>query len=394
MSGQIVKLEKGKSNARCRKWLVRVSLGRDFKTGRYLSKTKRVAGTYKDAEKALQSLVSEAECTAVHRRYTVRDYAREWMEIRRASGNVAQRTLDKNETHIKVINHLLGYAFLDKLTPLDIERAYAEMRGGNSPSGKPLSGTYVRCVHATLNTMLRHAVDMEVIARNPLDKVKPPTIDTPEKRALKPEDMDSLLHRLDPEDGREIALMLILALGLRIGEVCGLSWRDVDFGAMEITIAHSYTNRDELKSTKTGRVRVLPMPEILFDGLRKYKTVQRHTLERLSKRYKISVCQTPDTPVVCSELDKRLPPNALDHWWRLHRASYGMEDWTLHEFRHSYATLLAKSEIHPKVAQQLLGHTSFNTTMDVYTHVDMRDKHDAVDALNRSVFNVDKSVDK
>ena len=58
-----------------------------------------------------------------------------------------------------------------------------------------------------------------------------------------------------------------------------------------------------------------------------------------------------------------------------------MEGWCLHELRHSYLTMLAMEGVHPKVMQELAGHSSSKTTMDIYTHVNMSQKCCAADAI-------------
>ncbi|MEE1159287.1 MAG: tyrosine-type recombinase/integrase [Atopobiaceae bacterium] len=78
-------------------------------------------------------------------------------------------------------------------------------------------------------------------------------------------------------------------------------------------------------------------------------------------------------------------PTSLSRWWTEDRAKYGLEGWCLHEFRHTYLTLLAINGVHPKVMQELAGHYSSQISMDIYTHVNMDSKREAVAAV-ASVF--------
>ena len=75
-------------------------------------------------------------------------------------------------------------------------------------------------------------------------------------------------------------------------------------------------------------------------------------------------------------------PHSSTRWWTRERKGLGLEGWTLHELRHSYITELARRKVDPKVLQTIAGHAKFSTTMDIYTHVDMEDKKDALKVVD------------
>ena len=85
--------------------------------------------------------------------------------------------------------------------------------------------------------------------------------------------------------------------------------------------------------------------------------------------------------VVCGEDGEALHPNTVTHWWEKHRAEYGCEGVTLHELRHTYITSLARAGVHPKVMQELAGHSSVDVSMNVYSHLSLEDKRAAVKSL-------------
>ena len=93
--------------------------------------------------------------------------------------------------------------------------------------------------------------------------------------------------------------------------------------------------------------------------------------------------QTDKTPVITTKYSERIKPSSLSRWWSLERGNYGLDDFSLHELRHTYLTLLAEKGVHPKVMQELAGHYSSQITMDVYTHVNMDAKREAVAAVSK-----------
>lgn len=100
-------------------------------------------------------------------------------------------------------------------------------------------------------------------------------------------------------------------------------------------------------------------------------------MEVAGKRYDLS----PSLPVMADEFGRRCKPVSLSTWWKKHCEDFGMSGWTLHELRHSFLSLAAASGVHPAIMQQLAGHSSAKTTMDIYTHVTMDSKRAAVMAM-------------
>ncbi|WP_157692070.1 hypothetical protein [Parafannyhessea umbonata] len=59
--------------------------------------------------------------------------------------------------------------------------------------------------------------------------------------------------------------------------------------------------------------------------------------------------QTDQTPVIMTKYSERIKPSSLSRWWSLERGNYGLDDFSLHELRHTYLTLLAERGVYPKV---------------------------------------------
>ena len=79
-----------------------------------------------------------------------------------------------------------------------------------------------------------------------------------------------------------------------------------------------------------------------------------------------------------------MTPGSLSRWWTKDRANFDLEDFSFHELRHTYLTLLAMNDVHPKVMQELASHYSSQITMDIYTHVNMDARRAAVDAVSKA----------
>lgn len=86
--------------------------------------------------------------------------------------------------------------------------------------------------------------------------------------------------------------------------------------------------------------------------------------------------------VFCTSLGTPLNPNrALELFKRLLKKA-GLPDMHLHDLRHSIATILLSMGVHPKIAQELLGHNQISMTMDIYSHVLPTMQKEAMSKLN------------
>ena len=388
--GYIVQRDKSKPKSKCRKWELRVPTGRDPRTGKYKSKSRRFNGTYTEAKKALREFVDEIEHDSVQGRtsYTFEEYCERFLERRALGKEVAETTQKRQRWQFKAACRHIGKANLASITPAMLDDMYIAMLKGDTLSGKPSSGSYVNQIHDNITLVFEQAKKEGILVKNPCDAANPPKMDTKEKRALNPDRAHVFIAMLDEKDDRECAYLLAITMGLRRGEICGLSWGDIDFERGIVDISHSYDTLGNLKETKTkAGMRLLPLPENVAEALKEHKKAQKERYDRTNqwrKPHEGYIEQTDKSPVISDNTGSRVLPSSLSRWWTEDRVKYGLEGWCLHELRHTYLTMLALSGVHPKVMQELAGHYSSQITMDIYTHVNMDAKRDAVAAVSKA----------
>lgn len=91
---------------------------------------------------------------------------------------------------------------------------------------------------------------------------------------------------------------------------------------------------------------------------------EQHKAGRGSKEPPI---QASETPVITGIYRQRVLPTSMGRWWSVDCKKYGLDGFTLHEFRHTYLTMLAMSGVHPKVMQGLAGNYGSQIMMGIYT---------------------------
>ena len=171
-------------------------------------------------------------------------------------------------------------------------------------------------------------------------------------------------------------VLIALAAGVRRGEVLALRWRNVDLDHGTVRIVESLEQTKaglRFKSPKTDRARAVALPAFATDELRRLKREQAEHL------FMLGVRQTGAT-LLCARADgEPLQPQSLTHKFPrfLARLGPGFPRVRFHDLRHSHATQLLLAGVHPKVAQERLGHSTITTTLDLYSHVTETMQEDA-----------------
>ena len=191
-------------------------------------------------------------------------------------------------------------------------------------------------------------------------------------------------------DRLSAAFILDLSTGLRQGELLALKWGDINFEENYIRVRRTIIrtnifNKDKESTsqlifqdpkTKAGK-RFVPYPDNISNVLSEHKHRQ------ISEKIKAGSLYEDNDFVFCTELGKPIEPrNFTRKFYKLAKKA-GLQDINLHALRHTYATRLLEMNEHPKVVQELLGHSSITVTLDIYSHVMPEIKKSAANKLNK-----------
>jgi integrase len=219
------------------------------------------------------------------------------------------------------------------------------------------------------------------LARNPADALKRlPKVERKPITALTVEQSQRLLSAIR-HTTTYWPVMLALATGLRRGELLALRWRnvDLDHGAIRVVQSLEQTKAGlRFKSTKSEKGRGVALPSFAVAELRRHKQAQAEALLALGIR------QSGDT-LVCARVDGQpKQPASLTHefTYLIGRIGRGFPRVRFHDLRHTHATQLLASGVHPKIVQERLGHSTIAVTMDVYSQVTATMQSEAVAKLD------------
>jgi integrase len=364
-------------------WELRYSLGTDPATGKRRIATATVKGSRRAAEKELRRLLHTID-TGEHvdpSRLTVRDWLTTWLAAVREE--VAPKSFERYAEIVRnFLAPSLGNLPLVKLAPSHIQDAYNIWAAGGRRDGKKggLAPRTRRHIHRILYSALARAVEQQLLARNPAEvfKKRLPKVDHREMTTLSPEQSARLLAEIR-HTRIYWPVLLALATGMRRGEVFALRWRNVDLDRGSLRVMESLEQTKtgiRFKAPKTDRTRTITLPMFAIAELRRLKREQAEELLMLGVR------QSGET-LVCARADGLpLQPQSLTHQFtRLIGRIKELPRVRFHDLRHSHAQLLLTG-VHPKVAQERLGHASITTTLDLYSHVTETMQSDAAQRLD------------
>jgi integrase len=171
---------------------------------------------------------------------------------------------------------------------------------------------------------------------------------------------------------------LAVGSGMRLGELFGLQWPDVDLKAGAVTVRHTLIELNgthTLSEPKTAKSRRrIELPDTVVGALLDHR---RKMLAEGHAGVAWVFCNQHGGPLRRSHFHRQ-------DFKPLLKAA-GLPDIRFHDLRHTSATLLLSQGVHPKVVQERLGHSQIGVTMDIYSHVMPGMGREAADKLN-SVF--------
>ena len=245
-----------------------------------------------------------------------------------------------------------------------------------------------------LNHVCKHAVNSEHITRNPCTAVLRPPQGDPEPNALTNESATRLVRTLEASEPSSVMVAAALALfaGLREGECCGLRWRDYDEKAQTISVREAIGRdggKNYSKAPKTARsrrkIKVSPPLARMLLRRRRYMTEELETTGST-----LSDEEFGELYVIGYISGQFYSPSLISRGWKELAESWGLmgtrgKKVTLHDLRHSAATIAVSAGTPIGEVSKMLGHARTSTTVDYYVDSQEEAAESAVASIARAI---------
>jgi len=277
----------------------------------------------------------------------------------------------KNSTHanyrMKVDKHILPYFGGIRYDQLSVDLVH-EFIESKLKSG--LSAKYVSDIVIVFKSMSKYVYRVYGY-KNPFENVILPKVKKQEIKLLSDNQQEKLCsHLMQNMNNTSLCILLSLYTGLRIGEICGLKWGDIDFGKSILSVKrtvqriHTEKGRTSLiidtPKSKTSQ-RLIPIPAFLMKLLREFRSV--------------------DNMYVLSGDSNVIEPRTMQRRFKTILKKACLPSVNFHCLRHSFATNCVKVGFDIKTLSEILGHSNVETTLNRYVHSSIERKAECMNLL-------------
>lgn len=304
------------------------------------------------------------------------DVLYQWLEYHQTPLKGATKVKYRHmiDTHLLPV---LGHLKPSQVTPQVVGSFLdSKLRCGGLNNREALSASYVKTMAIILEAAIGYAADEGWCA--PFKKtVSKPSIPKKEPTVLSKTAEVQLLTALSNEvSGVALGTQIALQTGMRLGEVCALSWDDVDFERDILYVRHTVARvPSEQTAQKTQWIVDTPKTAASYRKLPLPSALKQVLLRAYLRR-------TSD--FVVSDGPRFVSPRTFDYRYRKLLQRSGIPVVNFHALRHTFATRCAENGMDAKTLSCLLGHATATTTLNIYVHPSMENAKRYMDRLYQS----------
>lgn len=371
------------------RWEVRVTLGNDFAAGES-KRISRYASSQDEAVKLLHEL-SFLRDTVPKSFQSIK--LGEWLTFCLEvymKPSIKQSTYSSYEAYIRVhLKPYLGELDLKDLSPRTLQQFY-----NYKSEAEGLSPKTIININLFLHKALAYAVTEGYISSNPAAGVNLPRGKKPQIQILT-RDEQARSMQCSYQHRYGVFVRLVLFTGLRLGELLGLRWEDVDAASGVLHVRRTLNRLKKvnqpihageaateivIQEPKTqNSIRAIPLLPAVLQDLQNWQRVQQQDAALAKERY------CPSGFIVTNPYGGIIEPRTFKDYYNQILQLSGLQHFTFHALRHTFASRAMEQGMDPKTLSVMMGHYSVSFTLDTYAHVLNGHKQEAV-ALLEDLF--------
>lgn len=308
------------------------------------------------------------------------DYLTQWLTTRR--NEVEEITYESYNININILAEYFKKKniFLQELKPYDIQDFY------NKLYDKGCNGNTAIHYHVLLREALQSAVKLGLVEKNVADFVNRPKKEKYQAEFYNKDELKKLFEVIKG-DPLELVIHITAYYGLRRSEVLGLKWSAIDFINKMIKINHKVVRvkkkglvRKNKMKNKTSN-RTLPLIPHIEQMLIAEQQRQANNKKMCGNSYNKDFLDY----VCVNGLGELFKPDYLTQHFRIIQDKNNLKHIRFHDLRHSCASLMLANGTPMKQIQEWLGHSTFQTTADIYAHLDYTSKISSANTISNAL---------
>lgn len=243
-----------------------------------------------------------------------------------------------------------------------------------------LAPATIKKIRDVMHQMFEQAIKSQYISSNPVSGVDIPKLKQKTREPIPHEHIQSIIKFCQNYEHGDF-IMTLLYTGMRRGEILALTTEDVDIENMIIHITKAVEfidNNPHVKEPKTPKsIRTIPILNCLKPHLeRALKGKNKNDIvfcDKFGNIYNKMAIRR-----LFADFNERYNEYLDRHENPIH--------FTVHQFRHTFCTLLYNAGVDVKMAQDILGHSSVNVTLEIYTHLTYKSKRLSANKINEYII--------
>ncbi|MCI8760612.1 MAG: site-specific integrase [Clostridia bacterium] len=277
-----------------------------------------------------------------------------------------------------ISNHIapdLGKYYLNKLNNKIIQEFLLnKYKNGKLDHSGGLSIKTIKDIVAIIKSSLKSAMKEKLVQNLSLDFIYPKTNTKDKTYILSKQEQNNLTNYiLENQSIKSFGILLTLYSGIRIGELCALQWKDIDF-KNNILHINKTLQRVYIKDTQINISKIIITKPKTHNAEREIPLNKEFSSEL--KKYKTS---SDDYILSCS--NKWVEPRTYRRFYQKILKKANITNINFHGLRHTFATNCIKLGIDYKTVSELLGHATVNITLNLYVHPEMSQKKKCINLI-------------
>ena len=298
----------------------------------------------------------------------------QWLSVNktRIKGSTYSKYLYMIDTHIRPF---LGERKVNTINAFDINSFIAEkLRNGRLDGGGGLSSSYVKTLTLLLNSTMNYAANEGYCNRLENPVISPP-VEKKQPNVLSEKDFNKLInYTICNLDLTSLGILISLTAGLRIGEICALKWKDINFEKNFICVNSTVSRVKSENNSNTKSQLILVPPKT---------SASNRIIPICSTLYAELELMYPErkSTFVISNENGFVNPRTYDYRFHKVLEEAGVNDTNYHTLRHTFATRCAEKGMDIKSLSEILGHGNTDITLGTYIHPSMAHKQKQIELL-------------